>query len=695
MAGVRGMTRLLLPLSVAALVIAALAALLIVLNTQKHRDREAARLEAIADLRTGQVETWVREKTDQAQFAGKSPLGEIYVRWVDEGIQERREFLARRLDSLRDAVRADAALVIDGSGRRLASPASAIDVSPALMEATRLAQEQNATRFTPLYRPSAQSSLRFEVVAPLVATGQPARAAVVLRFEPEETLLRNLRQWPLPSRTGTAQLVLRDGDALIGSSGRTRVPLSTPGLLAAQVVRGDAPAGRAIDANDFSGEPVLGVVRQVPGTPWYLVANIDRDEAYAGAWRDGWAIGAGALLAFVAAAAAAHWAQARQALRLAETRRSLQEERLHALRLVESIARNSSDAIFAKDREGRYVLCNGPAAQALGRTPEDMLGRLDAEVLPAGQLATAQASDAEVMATGRTATYQVRLAAPQGEAVYLTTKGPLRDGDGQVTGVFGISRDITELQRYRERLEQLVDERTRELAAKNRELERSLGDMEAFSYTLSHDLRQPLRTVAGFANVLQRKEAAVLSDEGRRRLGRIAEGAHRMDRMIDDILRCSRAERVPLEPQIVDLREVVREVLEDVEPAFPHCVVEVGALPVVRADPGAARQVLANLIGNALKFSARADQPRVEVGLAPDGMLYVRDNGVGFDPQLAPQLFKPFQRLHADDSGYPGTGVGLSIVKRLLERHGGEIRAESRPGRGTTFAFSFGPVAPG
>jgi signal transduction histidine kinase len=116
---------------------------------------------------------------------------------------------------------------------------------------------------------------------------------------------------------------------------------------------------------------------------------------------------------------------------------------------------------------------------------------------------------------------------------------------------------------------------------------------------------------------------------------------------------------------------------------------------VVRADPGAARQVLANLIGNALKFSARADQPRVEVGLAPDGMLYVRDNGVGFDPQLAPQLFKPFQRLHADDSGYPGTGVGLSIVKRLLERHGGEIRAESRPGRGTTFAFSFGPVAPG
>lgn len=376
---------LLLPLSAAALAIAVAAAGMIALTRQNHREQEAARLEAIADLRAGQVESWVREKTNQAEFAGKSPLGEIYVQWVDQGIPERREFLARRLESLRAATRADAAAIMDGSGPRLAAPPSAAQASPILMQAMREALEQDAPRFTPLYMPSPQSGLRFEVVAPLTATGQPARAAVVLRFDPEEALLSGLRQWPLPSRTGTAQLVLREGDALIGSYGSTRIPLSTPGLLAAQVVRGDAPVGRAIDAHDFDGQPVLGAVQRVGGTPWYLVAKIDSDEAYAEARRDAWWIAAGALLAFVTVAASAHGMRARQALRLSRIRQALQAEKLRALQLLGSIADNSSDAIFAKDREGRYILCNPRAAAAIGRTVEQVMGQTDTAVMPPDQ----------------------------------------------------------------------------------------------------------------------------------------------------------------------------------------------------------------------------------------------------------------------------------------------------------------------
>lgn len=686
---------LLLPLSIAALVIAAIAAALITLSREHHREQEAARLEAIADLRAGQVETWVREKTNQAEFAGKSPLGESYVLWIDKGQQERREFLARRLESLRAATRADAALVMDDSGVRVASPAGAEGASPALLQAMRTALEQDAPRFTSLYRPSPQSGLRFEVVAPLTATGRPARAAVVLRFDPEVALLRGVRQWPLPSRTGSAELVQREGDTLIGSYGRTAIPLSTPGLLAAQVVRGDAPAGRAIDAIDFGGQPVLGAVQRVGGTPWYLVARINRDEAYEEARRDAWWVAAGALLAFVAVVATMQGLRARQALRVAQVRQALQAEKLRALQLLGSIADNSSDGIFAKDREGRYILCNAPAAAVLGRTVDQVMGQPDTAVLPPNQQAAIKASDAQVMEQGGLVTTQLELPASQGPAVYLTTKGPLRDEKGHVIGVFGIARDITELERYRRRLEQLVDERTRELDAKNRSLERTVADLEAFAYTLSHDLRGPLRAISGFASVLLRTESQALSAGGQRRLDRIVEGAVRMDRMISDILTWAQAERAELRLREVDLAQVVHEVLRDLEPAYPHTRIDVQALPVLQADPSAAQQVLANLLGNAFKFSAHNPQPRVQVGQDGEGWLFVRDNGVGFEPAKAEGLFQPFHRLHADDSDYPGTGVGLSIVRRLLERHGGAIRAESQSGQGSTFRFSFGAPATG
>lgn len=686
---------LLLPLSAAALVIAAAAVALGALSRQHTREQEAARLEAIADLRAGQIEAWVREKTNHADFAGRSPLGEIYLGWIDKGVLERRDFLAFRLAQLRQATRAESTLVIDDSGPRLAAPAAAAQASPILMQAVRMAQERNAPAFTPVYTPSPQSGPQFEVVAPLMATGRPARAFVVLRFDPEQELLRNLRQWPIPSRTGSAELVRQEGDVLIGSYGRTRVPLSTPGLLSAQVVRGDAPPGRAIDAHDFSGHPVLGAVQRVGGTSWYLAAKIDRDEAYAEARRDAWWIAAGALLAFVAVAASTHGVRARQALRLAQIRQALQAEKLRVLQLLGSIADNSSDAIFAKDRQGRYILCNAPAAAALGRTVEQVMGQPDVALMPPDQLPAVKASDEQAMEQGNLVTTQLELAGPQGPAVYLATKGPLRDEQGRVFGVFGIARDITELERYRQRLEQLVEDRTRELDAKNRSLERTVADLETFGHSLSHDLREPLRTISGFASVLLRTEAKALSADGQRRLDRIVEGASRMDRMIGDILQWARAERSELRLREVDLSQVVRDVLQDLEPAYPRTRVELQPLPVVRADPSAARQVLANLLGNAFKFSAHSPQPRVQVGQDSEGWLYVRDNGVGFDPRQADGLFQPFQRLHADGGPYPGTGVGLSIVRRLLERHSGAIQAESQPGQGSTFRFRFGAPAPG
>lgn len=245
---------------------------------------------------------------------------------------------------------------------------------------------------------------------------------------------------------------------------------------------------------------------------------------------------------------------------------------------------------------------------------------------------------------------------------------------------------------YRAQLEELVARRTHELAQRNQSLERSVRDLEAFSASVSHDLQGPLRTMSGFANVLAHTEGSKLSDNGRQKLTRIVANAATMSRMIDDILRCSRAERVAMERGPVDVGDVVRDVVAHQAQAYPAAQIRVGDLPVIDADAAMVRQIFDNLIGNALKFSATQAAPVVQVDALTDpaGTLFrVSDNGVGFDTAQADKLYAPFQRLHSDEA-FPGTGVGLSIVRRLVERHGGHITATTQPGH-TVFSFSLGP----
>ena len=225
-------------------------------------------------------------------------------------------------------------------------------------------------------------------------------------------------------------------------------------------------------------------------------------------------------------------------------------------------------------------------------------------------------------------------------------------------------------------------------------LQRTVADLEAFSYSISHDLRTPLAAISSFASYLQETEAAALSERGRHKLGRIAAGAQRMERMIADILACSRAERAEMQRRRVDLAPLVAEVVAELRDTWPAARVVVGQLPSVHADSAMLRVVLCNLIGNALKFSTGRADAQVEISATRVRRgtveVSVRDNGAGFDMAYSGKLFGLFQRLH-NDSEFPGTGVGLAIVKRLVSRHGGAVRAESVPGGWTTFSFTLGP----
>jgi hypothetical protein len=243
-----------------------------------------------------------------------------------------------------------------------------------------------------------------------------------------------------------------------------------------------------------------------------------------------------------------------------------------------------------------------------------------------------------------------------------------------------------ELKQMRDRLRERNATLQKEIESRSRveqALQHTIAELEAFSYSVSHDLRSPLSAINAFAVSLLESETE-LSKQGQHRLDRIVAGSRRMNKMIDDILLCSRAERSAMCLQTVD----------EMHHAWPATRIAVGHLPAVQADATMLRQVLANLIGNALKFSGGRADAQVEIAAREvDGVteISVRDNGAGFDMAYGYKLFMLFQRLHSEGE-FPGTGVGLAIVRRLVSRHGGSVRAESVPGGWTTFCFTLGGV---
>jgi light-regulated signal transduction histidine kinase (bacteriophytochrome) len=250
----------------------------------------------------------------------------------------------------------------------------------------------------------------------------------------------------------------------------------------------------------------------------------------------------------------------------------------------------------------------------------------------------------------------------------------------------------SELRRLNQQLEAQVASRTSELQAANREL-------EAFSYSVSHDLHTPLRAIDGLSQALLEDYRAALDDQGCDWLGRVRAAAQRMGHLIDDLLQLSRVVRVELTRRTFDLGALAAEVASDLRTLQPTRQIDVcvGPLGTVDADPRLVRIVLENLLGNAWKFTSEREGARVEVGAAErDGLrtFYVRDNGVGFDPTLAHKLFQPFQRLHSEQA-FEGTGVGLSVVERIIRRHRGRVWAESIAGRGATFYFTLDGGRPG
>jgi PAS domain S-box-containing protein len=394
--------------------------------------------------------------------------------------------------------------------------------------------------------------------------------------------------------------------------------------------------------------------------------------------------------------------------------------------------------IFAKDRDGRFTLVNQALADAAQTTVEALIGQTDQGAVAADSpnADAFRRDDLEVMRTLREKVIpEEEHTAPDGRVrLFYTIKRPIVDESGQATHVLGVATDITErrkvereLEVYRQGLEQQVSARTAELTEANLRLQREIAvraraqeeihllntqleqrvvertaqltainqDLEAFNYSVSHDLRAPLRGIISYSQILREDYRDALDDTGRQYLEVMHERAQRMTLLIDDIAKLFRLTRQEMDWVKVDLGELARGIVAELAQSQPERRVEVVIAPRLEsgADARLMRIALENLLGNAWKYTGKTAAARIEFGtLQRNGemVLFVRDNGVGFDMAYAGKLFVAFQRLHSD---FEGSGIGLAIVKRVIDRHGGRIWIESAIGQGTTAYFVLGQPA--
>jgi PAS domain S-box-containing protein len=380
---------------------------------------------------------------------------------------------------------------------------------------------------------------------------------------------------------------------------------------------------------------------------------------------------------------------------LLNSREELESQR----RMLQSVLDSMTEGLVAVDAQGKFLLWN-PAAQKI-------VGMGAANVPPSGwakhygvflEDTVTPFPDEQnplvraIRGESSTAVMFVRNPELEVGAWIEVSANSLRDKDGNVCGGVTAFRDITQrrldeqkIRNLNEELEDKVIERTQQLETANREL-------EAFTYSVSHDLRAPLRHIAGFSKILSEDFGAAMGDEARRHLQRIEDGVHRMGLLVDELLNLARVGRHAVKLQTTNLNSIIEEVISMLQPEATGRAVtwKIDQLPAVMCDAVLIKQVFQNLLANALKFSRTRERAEIAVTHVSEGeriLIALSDNGVGFNMKYKDKLFGVFQRLHRAED-FEGTGIGLATVQRIVLKHGGKVWAESEVDRGATFYFS-------
>jgi PAS domain S-box-containing protein len=360
----------------------------------------------------------------------------------------------------------------------------------------------------------------------------------------------------------------------------------------------------------------------------------------------------------------------------------------HSPTLLSAIVNSSDDAIVGKTLDGTITFWNPAAERMYGYSADEIVGHPITTLCPPDRVGEVKEFLTRIGRGERVVHHQTERRRKDGTTFHASvTISPVYDESGTLLGASSIARDVSEQQRAEA-----------ELLRQTADLERANGNLESFTYSVAHDLRAPLRALGGFSAALLEDCADSLGEIGRGYAQHISDASDQMAQLIDDLLDLSRVARAEVRFQVVDLGAEAAMIAADLQRSEPDRRITFAGQPAcARADRPLIRTVLQNLLENAWKFTGRRDEASIEFGTMPteDGGVcyYVRDDGAGFDPDYAGNLFSPFQRLHSARE-FPGTGIGLASVQRIVERHGGRVWAEGAVGVGATFYFTLNAEEP-
>ena len=576
-------------------------------HSQKHQivDSYKVQISAIADLKVEQIHDWRHYQVDKAMYLHR---GTLIPRLLDRALNDPNSWEAVNLSAFfktnKNNLNVEEVFVSDPLGRLRHSTAEADAILTEVLETSAaLAIKEKKPVFSRLFYSPTTRSIRIIVSFPalMAERGDEVTGVVSVLIDPYQKLFPLIQTWPTPSSSGEVLMVSREGNYVVflnelrhqkDTALRLRFDISSSqNLLAARAVQGEKVV---IEGIDYRGVPVLGALRSIPESPWFIVAKVDMAEVLA----------------------------------------SLSERMQVAVSLIVVL-----------------ILLIGTVMYGL------FLGNKFQTLRDAELAARLRSEELEQAVLSRTQELQSSLAVVEEESA------------------------------EREKAERSLQEANLELVAANKEL-------EAFSYSISHDLRAPVRSIDGFCRILIEDYGDKLDAAAMDSLNRVRVAAAKMGKLIEDLLQLARIGRIEASSGFVDLSRMAEGIIAECRQANPERQVEVQIEPgiSVPGDEGLLKVMMTNLLENAWKFTGKKPTAVIEFGVVMKDArqtYFIRDNGAGFNMDYADKLFAPFQRLHSDKE-FSGTGIGLAIVARIVRKHGGKVWAEGAVGQGAVVYFTLG-----
>jgi PAS domain S-box-containing protein len=698
-------------------------------SQKKDLSRAAGQqLSAIADLKVREIDNWRSERIgDASVIYNNTAFASSVSEYVNSSSASAQKDILSLLTATQKSYQYANILLLDRDKKvKLALNKYDSDFSEIHSNIINDALKKKAIVLSDFYSGPNAGDVHLALAMPVLHSQNSKiliPGTVIIVIDPRLRFYPAIKSWPVPSLTGETLLIHRDGNEVVYLN-QLRHYANVPMAMRRSVSESNLPAAKAVSGvtgivsgPDYRQKKVLAAIQPVPDSTWYLIAKMDEEEIYAPMVERFWATLFFTVALILILGVIAAYLHRYQQTKLYRQQFELEDKRnsLYARSLIEA----SLDPLVTISAEGKIMDVNRSTEWITGRVRAELIGSDFSDYFTEPE--KAKEGYKLVFMNGIVRDYPLAIRNVSGQITEVLYNASIyKDESGAVQGVFAAARDITELRRMQQELiaahdllDLRVKERTNELQIANETLESEIRErkeveklialrtqllevtnkeLESFSYSVSHDLRAPLRAIDGYSRMILRDQADKFDKESKRKFDLIRSNKQMMGKLIDDLLSFSRLGRLEINMSRLDMEGLINDAWKELQIINPdrQLVINMTEIPTGWGDRTLIRQVYSNLLSNAIKYTKFRDETYIETGGYTEGdenIYYIKDNGVGFNMEYYDKLFGVFQRLHSAED-YEGTGVGLAIVQRIIHRHGGRVWAEGKVEDGAVFYFS-------